>query len=101
MKLRIIFYSFLLLVSSLILSGCTLGTTYTLFVCDEVMENGVECYSNTIVLNDAFPNIESCIEFGKEHHPGNIFECGKNCNYNDEFDTHVCKEICTMKGVCY
>ncbi len=72
--------------------------TWTLMVCDEAMDNGVECYS--ISSTQELGSKEACMASGRalqQSYP--VFECGRACDYDGNF--WICKEICNMNGVCH
>ena len=70
---------------------------WTLMICDEVMENGLECGSFQSVHKDSFSSKENCMASGYAI-KNSVFECGRNCKHDGVF--MLCKEICDMKGRC-
>jgi hypothetical protein len=80
------------------LSGGSIGTKWTLMVCDEVMDNGVECSS--IYRTQELQSKDACMRSGRatqNSHP--VFECGRGCKYDGNFWT--CNEICNVNGLCH
>jgi hypothetical protein len=78
-----------------------LSPKWTLMICEEVMDNGVECYSFASIQKDQFATKEMCLEIGTTvtkdtQYP--VFECGRKCKHDGVF--MVCDEICNMYGVC-
>lgn len=70
---------------------------WTLMVCDEVMDNGVECYS--IFRTQELGSKKACMVSGRATQGTNpVFECGKNCKYDGNF--WLCDEICNINGLC-
>jgi len=68
---------------------------WTLFVCESLMADGVQCYSNAYVLEGYKSKLE-CMEKGLELSDDKGFECGINC-INEGHGT-VCEEICNRSG---
>ena len=79
------------------LSGGSIATKWTLMVCDEVMPNGLECYS--VRRTQELWSKEACFVSGRATQNSNpVFECGKSCKYDGNF--WVCEEICNIRGEC-
>ena len=79
-----------------------LSPKWTLMICDEVMENGRECYSFASIQKDQFTTKDMCLEIGGSVTRNNaypVFECGRKCKHDGIF--MVCDEICDMYGVCH
>ena len=72
---------------------------WTLMMCSEVMDNGLDCQTNGTVYKDAYTSKDTCLSVGYSNlgiYPS--FECGRNCKYDGNF--WVCPEICNKNGVC-
>jgi len=70
---------------------------WTLMLCEETLDNGVECSS--IARTEEYSSKEACMTSGKvllNTYPA--FECGRNCKYDGNF--WLCKEICNKNGFC-
>jgi len=75
---------------------------WTLMICDEVMENGLECYSFASIHENDFGTKEMCLEIGTSLTKNNaypVFECGRKCKHDGIF--MVCDEICDKLGRCH
>jgi len=89
---------FIIVIAVLLFLFISMKPKWTLMVCDEVMDNGVECYS--IYRTQELGSKETCMASGRatqKTHP--VFECGKNCKHDGNF--WLCDEICNQNGLCH
>ncbi len=91
----------LLFLLPIFLTGCTLKKDWTLMLCSELMDDGVQCYENSSVI-EGFETMGSCMSTGASYVSSGKakgFECGKNCELIPEgHDIRVCDTICNEAG---
>ncbi len=71
--------------------------SWDLMICDTLMDNGIECYTNAEVLQD-YKSQRECMETGIRLASKKGYECGKNCKPSKEYGGTVCETICNKAG---
>lgn len=72
---------------------------WTLMICDQVMGNGLDCESNSSIMEDRFQDLSTCLQSGNLFlNSAPSFECGYKCHHQSIF--MVCKTVCNRYGVC-
>jgi len=93
----------LLLATALVVGAMWLGSnifkqdSWDLMICEELMSNGVECYSNAEILK-GYETQRECMEVGIRLASKQGYECGKNCKASKDFGGIVCETICNKAG---